>query len=154
MIYLLHFTLFGLLSFVSGGEWLTAGGQFCIDKCRYHNDQYFFYWCHVSDMRKEYSDHNSWGSWGYEENSPETHLKWDYCVPSVLDNSYDEAFDEKPGENDGGLEWHDPNAPEEDTSLAVDENTIHAKGPMTVLYKLTRCSGKRSNNKQIFEKKK
>ena len=141
MIRFLILLLSSLLSIVSGGEWLTAGGQFCLDKCRYHNDQYYFYWCHVSDMRKEYSDHNSWGSWGYQENSPETHLKWDYCVPSLLDNSYDEALDENLSDNDGGLEWHDPNANDQDTLLPSDENAIRPKGPMTALYKLTRCNG-------------
>ena len=144
MVHLLTVSLSLLLGYVSGGEWLTAGGQFCIDKCRYHNDQYYFYWCHVSDMSKEYSDHNSWGSWGYQENSPETHLKWDYCVPSLLDNYNDEALDERPSENEGGLEWHDPNSNGQDTTLPSDENAnaIHPKGPMTALYKLTRCNGR------------
>lgn len=70
------------------GEWLTTGGGFCIDKCRYHDDQYAFYWCHVSDPTKQYSDGSSgldWFGWDDNTNSPGTHLKWDYCVPSEME---------------------------------------------------------------------
>ena len=38
------------------GEWQTTGGQYCIDKCQYHDDEYYFYWCHVSDPAQVYSD--------------------------------------------------------------------------------------------------
>ena len=126
--------VFGLQGLsVFAGEWQTAGGHFCIDKCRYHHDQYFFYWCHVSDETGYYSDQNSWGSWGYAETSPETHLKWDYCVPSITgdDDKFQEDLDVG-----GGLHWHDPN--KNDTA---NENIIHPKGSVTALYKLTRCNG-------------
>ena len=72
-----------LLSMALGGEWQTTGGQFCIDKCKYHDDGYYFYWCHVSDPTQEYSDGR--GSWFNDGNNPSTRLKWDYCVPSELE---------------------------------------------------------------------
>ncbi len=69
---------------IRGGEWLTTRGEYCIDKCRYHGDEYYFYWCHVGDPSLKFSDGSSWG-WGYQDNSPDTHLKWDYCVPSEIE---------------------------------------------------------------------
>lgn len=80
-----------ILVFISGsalaGEWQTTSGQLCIDKCAYHYDEYYYYWCHVSDPTLYYSDRNVWGGWGYNDNSPDTNLKWDYCIPSELDAS-------------------------------------------------------------------
>ena len=107
--------------FVSAGEWQTAGGQLCIDKCRYHNDNYHFYWCHVSDLSKSFTDGNGWGSWGYSDDSPETHLKWDYCVPSKLDEL-----------DDNGQEIFNED----------DSNTIQPKGSVTTLYRSVNCYGK------------
>ena len=100
------------------GEWQTPGGQLCIDKCKYHNDGYHFYWCHVSDLSKTYTDGNAWGSWGYSDNSPDTHLKWDYCVPSKVD-----ALDQ------------------EGTEVMETDDTIEGKGPVTALYRSTKCYG-------------
>ena len=89
------------------GEWQTTGGQYCIDKCQYHDDEYYFYWCHVSDPSQVYSDGKkyffkirkinlnyfffkilqgtaaSW--WSNTGNNPGTKLKWDYCIPSELE---------------------------------------------------------------------
>ena len=138
---LLAVLLYNFQSFSLAGEWLTAGGQFCIDKCRYHYDQYYFYWCHVSDMTRHYSDgqdgQNFWGSYIYEDTSPETHLKWDYCVPStasVLDKSDDSLSEEVYSEN--------TELPEQSLVSSGNDTLIHPKGPMTTLYKLTKCSGK------------
>ena len=68
---------------VRAGEWQTTSGQVCVDKCRYHEDEYYFYWCHVSDPSRVFSESD--GSFWSETNSPGTHLKWDYCVPSQMD---------------------------------------------------------------------
>jgi len=71
---------------VLAGEWQTTGGQFCIDKCKYHDDNYYFYWCHVSDPAQVYSDGSALSWWGGDEgNNPGTKLKWDYCIPSELE---------------------------------------------------------------------
>ena len=71
---------------VLAGEWQTTGGQFCIDKCKYHDDSYYFYWCHVSDPAQVYSDGSALSWWGGDEgNNPGTKLKWDYCIPSELE---------------------------------------------------------------------
>ena len=87
--------LFGLtvvLTTVSAGEWQTTGGQLCIDKCEKHDDVYPFYWCHVSDPSQVYSDGDKLSWWGHDDgNNPGTKLKWDYCVPSDLEN--DRAVD-------------------------------------------------------------
>ena len=120
-----HIIFCCLLGFALAGEWQTAGGQLCIDQCTYHNDGYHFYWCHVSDLSKSYTDGNAWGSWGYSDNSPETHLKWDYCVPSKLD-----TFEEVVNQNEEAV---------------FDDNvqvTLEPKGPVTTLYKYTKCYGK------------
>ena len=136
--------IYSFLNFALAGEWLTAGGQFCIDKCRYHYDNYYFYWCHVSDMTRHFSDGQDgpWGSYIYEDTSPDTHLKWDYCVPSipsVLDN-----FDEYVSQGDSveNSEWSENYSGEQVTDLLRNETNIHPKGPMTTLYKLTKCNGK------------
>lgn len=110
------------------GEWQTAGGQLCIDQCTYHNDGYHFYWCHVSDLSKSYTDGNAWGSWGYSDNSPQTHLKWDYCVPSKLD-TFEEVNHANQNEQ---VEVHSDD----------DQVTLEPKGPVTTLYKYTKCYGK------------
>ena len=89
------YILFGLtvlLTTVSAGEWQTTGGQLCIDKCEKHDDVYPFYWCHVSDPSQVYSDGDKLSWWGHDDgNNPGTKLKWDYCVPSDLEN--DRAVD-------------------------------------------------------------
>ena len=123
-----HIIFCCLLGFALAGEWQTAGGQLCIDQCTYHNDGYHFYWCHVSDLSKSYTDGNAWGSWGYSDNSPETHLKWDYCVPSKLD-----TFEEVVNQNEGAV--FDDN----------DQVTLEPKGPVTTLYRYTKCYGKATN---------
>ena len=120
-----HIIFCCLLGFALAGEWQTAGGQLCIDQCTYHNDGYHFYWCHVSDLSKSYTDGNAWGSWGYSDNSPETHLKWDYCVPSKLD-----TFEEVVNQNEEAV--FDDN----------DQVTLEPKGPVTTLYRYTKCYGK------------
>ena len=120
-----HIIFCCLLGFALAGEWQTAGGQLCIDQCTYHNDGYHFYWCHVSDLSKSYTDGNAWGSWGYSDNSPETHLKWDYCVPSKLD-----TFEKVVNQNEEAV--FDDN----------DQVTLEPKGPVTTLYKYTKCYGK------------
>ena len=123
-----HIIFCCLLGFALAGEWQTAGGQLCIDQCTYHNDGYHFYWCHVSDLSKSYTDGNAWGSWGYSDNSPETHLKWDYCVPSKLD-----TFEEVVNQNEGAV--FDDN----------DQVSLEPKGPVTTLYRYTKCYGKATN---------
>ena len=110
MIMIKYLFIFLYLKIALAGEWQTAAGQFCIDKCRYHNDGYHFHWCHVSDPSKYYSDGNPYGHFGYSGNSPNTHTKWDYCVPSSEST------------ND---------------SLTI----IDPKGPVTALYKHTKCYG-------------
>ena len=67
------------------GEWQTTGGQYCIDKCQYHDDEYYFYWCHVSDPAQVYSDGTAASWWSNTGNNPGTKLKWDYCIPSELE---------------------------------------------------------------------
>ena len=47
---LLSITL--IFNYVLGGEWLTLRGFYCIDKCKYHGDDYYAYWCHVTDDTK------------------------------------------------------------------------------------------------------
>ena len=76
---------------VFSGEWLTTSGQFCLEKCKFHMDGYPFYWCHVADMTKVYSDGagDSFGWSSGPDNSPDTRLKWDYCVPSEFDEAND-----------------------------------------------------------------
>ena len=80
--------LIPLISQVKTGEWFTVRGGFCIDKCKYHNDEFYSYWCHVTDLNKVYSDgmyaHGIWGGWGFDNKGPDTHLKWDKCVPSEV----------------------------------------------------------------------
>lgn len=147
------------------GEWLTTKGEFCIDKCAYHGDNYYYFWCHVADPSLHYTDGNFWGAWTYDDNSPDTHLKWDYCVPSVLERPAHEMQDlpnynnqqapsisGKPDYNPGSS--HDtpqnpPDANQEtsqntfdpDQSYDFKQHTIQPKGPSTALYPFTACAG-------------
>ena len=45
-----------LANFTQAGEWLTRNRAFCIDKCKYHDDNYNAYWCHVADQTLKWTD--------------------------------------------------------------------------------------------------
>lgn len=134
------FSLLCGLQIVQGGEWYTATGQLCLNICS--NDGEYFYWCHVTDNSRTYSDGSYSQSWSIDKNGPDTHLKWDYCVPSEVTN-YDGQLPQL-DEHDGGLEWHDPNDHdhnhENDQELTTG-SYIKPKGPSSVLYRYTPCSG-------------
>ncbi len=116
-----------IIKMAHAGEWATSSGQMCLDKCSYKNDNYYFYWCHVTDLSGSYS---GGGYWNQDPDNPGTHLKWDFCVPSELDYSDDK--------DDDVLDWNEP----EDQELEQEEQgIIRPKGPSTALYKFTRCQG-------------
>jgi len=147
----------GLIVFVTkalAGEWQTTGGQYCIDKCQYHDDEYYFYWCHVSDPAQVYSDGTAASWWSNTGNNPGTKLKWDYCIPSELEADLGQESDQPSpplNDHDGGLDWQQPG---EDTNTnnndghdhgGHSENAIQLKGASTALWKFTPCAGQCSN---------
>ena len=104
-----------LVTWVQAGEWYTLRGEYCIDKCKYHGDDIMYYWCHgkyrnklafslwwiwywlffsskkVSHLTHKYSDGSGF-SFGFDDRGPDTHLKWDKCVPSEIE--FDDNVDE------------------------------------------------------------
>ena len=69
------------------GEWLTSKGEHCIDRCSIASDNDPNFWCHITDPSKYYRNTMSRESifeYSHEDYEPDYNLKWDYCVPSHL----------------------------------------------------------------------
>jgi len=135
---LLSITL--IFNYVLGGEWLTLRGFYCIDKCKYHGDDYYAYWCHVTDDTKHFTD-GKWSSWSYRDDGPQTHLKWDKCIPSEIEPDDNTKDFNDASEANSTPEWHDPNHSNIKNNNTTNYPVIKKKGATTPLYKFTKCKG-------------
>ena len=95
-----------LVGMAVGGEWQTTRGEYCIDECKYRDDNNFFYWCHtvdgVSKVYRPDKDGRGWSSdWDHSGDDLDWGKRWDYCTPG---QKFEEEGNGGRSRNRGGVE--------------------------------------------------
>ena len=108
------------------GEWETAGGQHCIDRCGPYHSSDPYNWCLVSDPSGKYTSRGGAnGFLDWSDTRPPYYLKWDYCVPSTIYKTNTTAT----------------GANKLNTKVAGTKAMIIDKGPVTVYNPWSPCEG-------------